>query len=190
MRMRIGYTTDSTEILTKAICHVTGGPFSHTLPIFEESKGQPFYFESISKKDKKTGKTGLRGPYPIGNIRDWREEKPASRLFEITPYLPLTDAECREAYNLYCWGVHEIKYAYVQCLNNWIERRFRIYCHIGRRGHKRWNCSETVVRGMPSRLWKYFRLQDARADEIVPSGANLISVRECVKEMIQNEKAI
>lgn len=188
MKMRIGYTADHSEMITKVICHVTGGPASHCFPIFDLEDGEIVYFESISKKDKITGKTGVRGPYNIDNVHDWQRDKPASRTIEVSDYLPFNNAECQNAYKIYLDAVPKIHYAYVQCANNWVERRFRVYCHIGSRGKARWNCSETVVRGMPSRVWKYFQLLDSRADEIVPSGGNLISVRESVKAMLKSER--
>ena len=190
MKMRIGYSVDADETVGQVICRVTGGPFSHTLIVFDDVDQTgltgSFYFESISKRDPNTRKTGVRGPIPLVNLLDWQKENPGSRSIEFSAHLPMDKDELKDAWRKLQAAKRRIKYAYLQCANNWIESRLGIYIHFGRkRGVKRWNCSETVIRILPSRFWIYFDLLDCRADDIVPSGSKMESVREGVRKLLE-----
>jgi len=190
MKMRIGYSVDADETVSQVICRVTGGKYAHTLIVFDEVdqtglKGS-FYFESISKKDPTTGKTGVRGPIPLNNLLEWQKEKPESRSVEFSAHLPVDKDEIKEVWRKLQVAKRVVKYAYLQCANNWIERRLGLYIHFGRkRGVKRWNCSETVIRILPCRFWIYFDLLDCRADDIVPSGSTMVSVHDGVRKLLE-----
>ena len=186
--MQFGYTTDRRTLVGRAVCYVTAGPWSHCLTIFR-GMGEPFYFESIGKWDKTTGKTGVRGPIPLKNLQDWVGEAPG-RSFATQPAgkatLPFAEAHCEAVYDMLCEAVHDIGYAYLQCANNWLESRTGIYIHIGHKLSRRdWTCSELCTHCIPSIWWKEYGLLYARADEIVPSGNQLLSLWDGTKAVLR-----
>jgi len=188
MKMGYGYSADASEAVTKAICHVTGGPFSHCFIVFYDDNGPAFYFESISKKDKSTGKDGLRGPIPIERLYEWRDKKPASRMVELSGVVPYTEDEVDAVYKFLCEHVHDVYYSRLNCFNNWVERRLHIYMHctwFKRKDRVYWHCSQTCMNTVPDRFWSCFNMLKSKDSEVVPSGGNLVSIREGVKRILK-----
>lgn len=177
--MRYGYTANYAELATKAICRVSGGPYSHCFPIFYNEEHRPMYFESISKVDPHTHKTGVRGPYPLSNVVEWQAELPSHRRFTMQPlsgFLPLTTNEVGRAWKLLGASVHDIRYAPLQIIQNWLTQRTGLRISYKQGSIARWTCSETCVRILPARLWFWFDQLNVNADDIVPSGNKLMSV--------------
>ena len=188
MLMRWGYTADTSQLATKLICRVTGGEYAHVFAVFYgEDCGRPIYFESISKRDPVTNKTGVRGPLLLDNVRDWRDRKPSTRRFWIQPeygYLPFDDAECDAAYKTLAGAVHTITYAPTQIVRNWLRQRISLNFFWGIGSERSWTCSETCARITPPRLQHYFDLGRYNFDDITPSGPRLMSVERATAAMI------
>jgi len=192
IHMRWGYTADRTEVATWAICRATGGKFSHCFPVFYVN-GSPMYFESISKKDRTTKKTGARGPMELDNVTDWWRDKPLSRSFKLQPetgYLPFATDECWDAYDTAARAVRSVHYAHLQIMGNWITQRtgLRFACKWGSRF--RWTCSEFCMLLVPARYLDYFSMRRLTVDDIVPSGTKLMSIESGTDAMLREEGAL
>ena len=186
LKIRYGFTADTLSLPTWAINRATGGKYSHCFIIFYNGT-RPFYFESIATKDKKTGKTGVRGPYELRKVEDWALK--SHRRLLVYPndgYLPLTTEECDKAYTMLCEAVHEIHYAHLQIVSNWFQQRLKTSLRFGAGSRKRWTCSETATRVIPPRLWHHFQLQDYNADAVVPSGSKGVSVLDAAQAMMEH----
>jgi hypothetical protein len=181
--MKFGFTADDGATVSQWIQKVTGGRFSHCLLIFSVGDSAPLYFESIAKEDPCTGKTGVRGPYPITRIREWVAESPERRRFVQLPdpgWLPLTDGEVWDAFIAAAAAVRTIGYAPLQIAQNWLAARTGIVLGDWRGSPGKWTCSEFCMRMMPARTWGAFGLPDVTADWIAPSGGRLPSVETAV----------
>lgn len=192
MKMRMGYLVDLSTATGKLIPRVSGGMYSHVIVEFLEGNNS-VYFESIWKKDKDTGKTGVRGPIAMSKIHEWVSENPKNRHYHRqlkAGWLPLTVDEAEAAYNASCAAVHDIEYAKLQILQNWVERRLSLYIHIGKGSDKNWTCCELPLRIFPSRVWKYFELLNYTADDFAPSGHNGPSLMDGISAWIIEEGTI
>jgi len=190
MKMRWGYTVDRSEIISRAICRITGGVFSHSFAIFYDDPdhaGAPYYFESIGKRDATTGKTGVRGPIALGNVQQWAQERPR-RLFALQPaegFLPFTDEECRAAKAKLLAAVPRVSYAHSQILQNWLAQRTGVRVSFRFGSVDRWTCSETCVRVTPRRLDHFYGLPELSPDDIPPSGERLVSLWSGTQAMLR-----
>lgn len=187
MKMRFGYTSDTTEIGTKIICRVTGGPYSHVFVDFLDNDGQEVYFESLWKKDPTTGKDGLRGPMPLSNVVDWQAEDVAHRRLEMQPadgWLPLSQTEAQAAYDTMLSMVGRIRYAPGQLVQNWFGRRTGLFVRFGGGSRNAWTCSETCIYCLPSRFWNCYEIPFFTADDQAPSGTGLPSIYEGTRKLI------
>ena len=186
--MRWGYTADTRSMATKLMCRVTGGNYSHVFPIFYGPDcGRPLYFESICKRDLATGKTGVRGPILLCNVRMWRNQHPKRRRFVTQPeygYLPFDDQECTAAYKTLAAATHNVTYAPTQIVRNWLKQRLRVNLYFGHGSQDDWTCSETCARVTPARLQHHFDLGRYNYDDITPSGPRLMSVERATEAMI------
>ena len=102
-----------------------------------------FFFESIWKKDKRTGKTGVRGPYPFRKLARWKGVSTKRKLH--IQDLPLTSDEAIDMIPFLCNAVIEIKYARKQLYFNWKQMRFGMGIALKKRTPKHWTCIETML---------------------------------------------
>ena len=198
MKMRFGYSVDRASLISRRICAVTGGDYAHCFVVFDESEGEPFYFESISKKVTHKSpagvdvwKNGVRGPIVLDNLIEWSKEKPTVRMYEISDYIPVTDNEARQSYRRLCAACHDIEYATLQCANNWIESRLGIYIATNwfKTSQTHWNCSEALMRTcIPVRYWDYYNMINVNANRIVPDGDKMTSIRHCTQKLLDDIK--
>jgi len=190
VKMRLGYTSRESSVVSRRICKITGGQWSHVFAIFYGA-GEPLYFESSWKRDKHTQKTGVRGPIPLSNVEDWQAESPDDHLFVTQPvagFLPLSSGEVEGSFEIMDEAVHRVHYAKLQLAQNWISRRLGIFLHLGRGSVIEWTCSEAILRAcIPPRLWVYFDLLNFGADDYAPSGTNGPSIFDATQSMIDGE---
>lgn len=193
LRMRWGLSSDTRTLFTRLYRQVTGGDYCHVFPIFYTAEpAEPIYFESIWKKDERTGKTGVRGPYPLSKVYDWAAAG-QGRQFHTLPvvdYLPFTDDECEAAYKILAWAEHAITYAPLQIVQNWVAQRLRLHFHVGRGSRTRWTCSETCMRVVPPRLWGWYGMLDSRADDVAPSGKKCVSIENSTRKLLAQKGTI
>lgn len=178
MKVRLFFTADSSSFISRKICALTRGEFSHVGIVFYEATKPAEYFESWHKKDA-AEKNGLRGPLPLEKLAQWQMEKPQYRRFELMPangFLPITETEAGYMRLELMAARAGIKYAGLQILQNLIALRLGLQISLRRGGARRWTCSETVVRVLPARIWKYFDIPTYSADFIAPSGPRLPSI--------------
>jgi len=195
--LRLLYTHDSTQMVSKAIHAVTGGPAHVAIEVTSVSEGEVFdvsYFESIWKKDKRLGKNGVRGPIPIQSLVDWAVEKPG-RTLEMQPavgYLPLTQDEALVAVLQLREARDVIHYATLQLVQNWMAAALRTRLSFGSGSPKTWTCCEVPVRTrvIPARYWGYLGMDHINADEIWPGGESIFSLRAGVERLLAAHPAI
>lgn len=183
MKMGIAHTGAKSAHGT-AIKVVTGSKINHSLVYFEgldfswglgESEDKPItrvYFESWWKKDKATGKTGMRGPRPWSEVVDWRDEKEGRKL--ICQELPHSHARVFETYKYCLERVKDIRYPHWQLLHNFMTNV------VGTSGHrwgvspKKWTCSEAAARVWahidPKAVLEFMRIGDIYFDHVTPGG--------------------
>ena len=185
MKARFGFTADDSEMTTRLICRVTGGDYSHALIAFypedwRDETWEPFYFESVWKRDSVTGKNGVRGgmDLPVSKILDWQSESMDRRFVELPceGFLPFTHAECVDMMNHLNWATHTVRYAPCQIISNWITQRIRLRIAVRFGSQQLWTCSETPIRVMPSWAVDYYLHRSLSADDIPPSGRKLESL--------------
>lgn len=188
MKMRWGYTVDRTQALSRAICHITGGPFSHVFPIFyPDYGGAPVYYESCWKQDAKTGRDGVRGPVALDHVIEWQQAA-EHRLFALQPadgYLPFSPAQVRAAEQVVLSAVGRVRYARGQILQNWLAQRTGIRLAFRFGSTLAWTCSETCIRLVPLEYWPHFRLPDLSPDDIPPTGERLVSLWSGTQALIK-----
>jgi hypothetical protein len=178
MKAQLVYTADTRAISSWAICRASGGRLSHVLIMFtvhpdelriikpfcppgaiedilDEQPGDKvrLYFESISKIDERTGKTGVRGPYSFNRVVAWRTEGAYtwlghprnSRTIEIQELPFITSEQAQIMMRLASNKVSRIEYAKVQIFRNWLGYRFGRGVPLNRRSRTRWTCVEFAV---------------------------------------------
>lgn len=194
MKMRWGYTSAWNELATEFITQVTGGPFAHCFAVFYPEQGRPMYFESIvkswSQPETRKRKNGVRGPLLLDTVYEWLTRDIHNRRLHLQPmcgYLPFATTEVEAAYNTLAAAVHDIRYSPAQIFHNWLEQRLGLYWHWGRGSTRRWTCSETCIRVVPSRYWHYYDLLNLRADNITPSGRRGMSLFSGTEALIAAE---
>jgi len=103
-----------------------------------------FFFESIWKKDERTGKTGVRGPYPFLKLIRWKGVE-QNKTLELQD-LPLSSEQAFDMIPFLCNAVIEIKYAPRQLYFNWQGIRLGVGIPFKKRTPNKWTCIETVTR--------------------------------------------
>ena len=178
MKARLFFTADSSSFVSRRVCALTGGDFSHVGIVFYKETAPAEYFEAWHKKEG-AGKNGLRGPLPLEKLARWQIEKPGARRFELMPangFLPITEAEAVYMRLELMAARNRVKYAGLQILQNLVALRLGLQISLRRGGAAKWTCSETVIRCLPARLWKYFDIPTYSAAFIAPSGPRLPSI--------------
>lgn len=193
MKLQGLFTTDKHSIISIAILTSTGGEYSHcgllyTCNPFEflklktiysyidwrEIEQEPdgnyrFYFESISKKDERTGKTGVRGPYSFSKLLDWRRASKSRHLMLVDINCKNIEAAIPILYN----ATKKIRYAPYQIWRNWLALRWGKGVPFKKRSSRRWTCSEAIVLITsiidPAYAVRVFRLGHWLFDEYSPS---------------------
>jgi len=177
MKIQAFYTADMMSLISLAIMSAARGRFAHTGLLFTATQDEweelckehsmlkssavrsgsdghfRFYFESVSKRDKITGKTGARGPYPFSKLADWKGASSHRRL-DIQD-IPLCDKGAQRAVKRAIWAVPRIKYAYKQIWRNWLELRWGEGTPLRKRAEDRWTCVEFNVECIASASARY-----------------------------------
>jgi len=207
MKIQLFYTADLWSPITWFILSASGGKYSHTGLLFTATNEEwielckryemfrasgiractdgsyRFYFESKSSKDKRTGKTGVRGPYPFKKLAAWQHRRSYRRL-EIQN-LPLEGEGIWKVIERLVWAVAHIKYAYRQIWQNWMQLRWGRGTPLRKRERDRWTCSETDVRtlreGFPNFVLDVLQLGDINYEEYPPSSSKGAGLYELVE---------
>lgn len=193
MKLGINYSRDLKEALNDGICLITGGYYPHCSVRFEKDDGSVVYFESIFKTDKTTRKNGLRGPIPIQNLLDWKDESSFHKVY-LQPWLPVTSAQAKAAYDYLLAHVPLIKYASLQLGKN---ARYAITKRwtINRKGSANvWQCAETVGRALmvadASIVINFLGIGDVVLDMLVPSGKRGIGLFERTEAILRGHGSL
>jgi len=161
-----------------AICRATKGRFNHSLIRFEftEKKllngaepGSPesrVYFESYWKKDKETGKTGVRGPIPWQDILDWEKKRKTNKF--VVQDMPFDTARVEAAYAFAMQSKGVLTYPKYQLVQNLIN-------YYWKHSETEVTCSEwaalCVAQATLAVSYVYILRKGYRTyDEIAPSG--------------------
>jgi len=194
MKVQFVLTVDRKGLLSRLVRSASGGEFSHCLILFTTAKDEKIYFESINKRCANMGgkdKTGVRGPIPLERLEEWlgeSTERRARYLPAYGRYLPFTEDECEYMYKFLCAAARVVSYAHLQIIKNWISLRTGVNLKIASGSHKTWTCSETCMRVVPSRFWRYFDMLNYTADDVVPSGTRLPSIETGVENMMKDKR--
>jgi hypothetical protein len=155
-----------------AIRRVTKGKYNHALIVFELDNGKQVYFESYWHVDKTTGKTGLRGPVPIQELKDWVGKK-KKRAFVIQ-WMPYGSSQSARAYQFLEEGVKTVEYPLGQIVSNARTMLFGSGMRLKKVTPYDWTCSETCARTVahidPETAVKHLKVGDVLFDMIPPSG--------------------
>lgn len=190
--LKLGFTMDTSALLSQSIYAVTGGPSHALIEVLEVTPAgryERYYYESIWKVDPETGKDGVRGPVPIVNLLDWVAEKKADRSLVEVPeagYLPLSSEEAAEAVRRLNEAVPVIRYARKQLARNLIARTgLRIARGAG--SPTQWTCCETPLRThvLPPRWWAVVGVGDILFDETWPGGDSRYSLMEAARRVVK-----
>ena len=195
MRAELFYTADFLNPINLVICGVQRGQYAHVGVMFTMSPEEwdalcdaisfpaalrpeimewpgglyRVYFESIAKKDQRTQKNGVRGPYDFRRVTEWQQSKPKTRRLDIQ-LIDCSEAESILAFNRLWCAVPIIKYASWQIVQNamglWFHRG------VAPKGisEHRWTCVETPARVFRRHAVDNWKLGDVRYDEYVVSG--------------------
>lgn len=178
------YTYDKSDTLSTAIADQLGVPWSHcaigfaNLPEWQTK----IYFESIWKIDPGTGKTGLRGPIPIGNLLDWIDVSPGNHIAKAQ-LIRITPEDTRRAYNKLISNVGYITYAKFQIALNFLSVNFPLTLGPRFATANKWTCSETLARVLPAELQvNSLHIGQVTYDFVVPAGHKLPSVKAGIED--------
>jgi hypothetical protein len=172
MKMGVAHTYGPTWY-GRAITAITRGPYNHSLIYFDlDGEGSRVYFESYWKKDKETGKTGMRGPIDWEELVEWEQRDPRRRLF--VQHLPYEDVVCEKAYAYCLQRKKDIYYPHWQLWHNLKSALFGSGHPARSISSDKWTCSETIGRVLayidPPTALEYLRLGDILFDQLTPSG--------------------
>jgi len=166
MKLQAFFTSED-SLLGNIIKRATGGQYMHVGLLFttneetlermkcaypdlpwQEVAADPagkvrFYFESSWSKDKHTGKTGVRGPYSIEKLLNWKNRH-KSRHVEIEDIK--VNGNVFNAILLLQEARRAIHYAHWQLYQNFKMFKFNKGISLNKRSRRKWTCSETVVR--------------------------------------------
>lgn len=107
---------------------------------------QRVYFESFWKKDKVTGKTGVRGPISWENLAEWEDESKRHRIYCYD--LPYSEELVRLAHAQCLQWVGKVGYAHWQLLCNLKLNVLGLGTSVYSRSPESMTCCE-----MPTVLW-------------------------------------
>jgi len=110
-------TTRANSIHGRAIRSATHGWGNHTLILFEFETGEREYYESFWRKDKTTGRTGVRR-CAWTNLTEWEAERPTNEL--RVQWVEYSEQQVQRAYKFCCDSVGKIGYAHLQLWHNLI----------------------------------------------------------------------
>jgi len=225
MKMQNVSLADDGAISSLTIQSASKGKWSHTLPLWTAHPDEMreimsgvcesqiiedmiredgtdrvrFYLESISKKDSRTGKTGVRGPYLFSRVLEWQREghymwlgKQCNHRRIMIQELPVTSDQAAIALRLACRMVPIIKYAHVQIIQNWLGFRFGRGIPLNRRSRKKMTCVEFFVwllaHIIPDWVIKYLDLGYIGFDEYCPSGTRGPGVYDMIENGRKKER--
>jgi len=140
------------------------------------------YFESIGKRDKLSGKTGVRGPYDLRRVCAWQAKHPKVRRLELVNLPDVRPEEVPRAFRRCCRAVPTVKYAFLQLVQNWKGVRLKLGIAPRRRSPDHWHCVETFVRVMREWALRNARLGDVLFDEYVPAGKRGFGLYDMIGE--------
>lgn len=144
-----------------------------------------FYMESIATKDKITGKTGVRGPYPWSKLEEWEAKNKRRKV--ITQPLPLTSKQSAIMCHNALEAIWLIEYAHVQIMRNWSGYRLGRGVPLRRRSRLKWTCVEFNVRMLSAvdaaMAVEALDLGDILYDEYCPSGKRGPGLYEKIEEL-------
>lgn len=175
LAMGFNFSTVDGAIGAWAIRHATGGDYNHVSVRFvgeHPESGTPIeeYFESGWKPDPKSGRSGVRGPFPLRDLRQWEIESPRHHVY-YQPLLPLKSAEAEAAYTLALSWVGAVGYDPLGLVRLELLLRFGLQFSRRRTGTPgEMQCAEFAFRLLPARLWPEFGVPDRLADHMFPSG--------------------
>lgn len=185
--LRYGYTAIHWNPASWSIRSATGGLFSHTFPIFVMEDGSWEYFESLSTLDRRTGKTGVRGPYPISKVEKWADSSNRRILDLSQPGIPLSSEELQLAYQYAVWATLMIRYAHLQIASNWMLTRTGLSIVRPGRSEHRWTCSEFAARLLsvnPALAVSVFDIGNNSWNDVMPSGRRGVGLYESVNDYL------
>ncbi len=206
MKAQAFFTANTRSLISLPIMSSTGGKYAHTgilftcsyhdllvlqvnnpsvdwsdIPTDTDGKCR-FFFESVSKKDKVTKKSGVRGPYPLHVLCKWVHRSPKTHKFE------LVDINCLNVEDMIPFLVtatHRIQYAYRQIWRNWLTFRWKKGTPLAKRSALKWTCSETVARTIahvdPKFAIRVLRIGSYIWDEYAPSSKKGPGIYELLK---------
>lgn len=153
MKAKLILTGDEEKALSKYISHWTETDYSHCALGFEnaDEHGNTQYFESIWKKDRVTGKTGLRGPMPFKKLLDWQHAKPVTRHL-TTIEITLPDSAVHRAYDFMVDHVPLVEYGVFDILKIAMAKKISLMVIPDAKTDHEWTCSEAVARALPPLL--------------------------------------
>jgi len=199
MKLQLFYTADG-SLVNRLILSATRGEFAHVgilltmtredwerLQEIAKAFGMDYwvrilprdpdgqyrcYFESCLGKDDRTGKTGVRGPYPFLRLSGWYQTNPLSHKLHIQD-VPLAEEEIWSVVPMMFRAVKEIHYAKMQLWHNWLGQRLGRGIALRSRSKDKWTCVEFAARvitaASPVFAAKYLELGDVLFDELAPS---------------------
>jgi hypothetical protein len=206
MKAQAFFTADTRSLISLPIMSSTGGKYAHTGILFTCSSHEflvlqvnnpdvdwsnipttvdnkcRFYFESVSRKDAITKKSGVRGPYPLHQICKWHHENPKTHKFEL---LNINCDNIDSMIPFLITATREIKYAYGQIWRNWLTFRWRKGTPLHKRSSDKWTCSETVARTVAHADGKFavrvLKLGEFLFDDYAPSSSKGAGLYELLK---------
>lgn len=189
----VGLVFTLSEVELGAIYHLLPAGFLEDLRAFDDGLYR-IYFESISTKDKRTGKTGVRGPYDFHRVIAWQNKgwnrllfgrRRNARRLEIQD-VPALPAERVPGILEECFqDVIRIRYAYLQILFNWRSARLGTAPRRRSRSRTKWTCVEFVVQKLRSIAIRWYDLGYTLFDEYVPSGHRGPGVYEMGRDQVR-----
>lgn len=190
--LSLGFTDDTSVLVSRAIRGVTGGP-SHAvvlvLEVTPSGRHERYYFESLMKVDKTTHKDGVRGPIPWTNLSTWLDEKKSRTLVTVPEvgYLPLDQDEARAAVEKLRDAVNTVHYAKLQLAGNMLAAVAKLRVTFGEGSPLRWTCCEVPIRCdvFPSRWAHLVGLKDVNADEFWPGGPSRYSLMAAAQRVVR-----
>lgn len=195
MKLHAFFSTDLGSLGSNAILLGAGGlvdwwkvrrgrksGYSHMGLVFEGWAGS-VYYESVWSVDPETHKTGVRGPKPLKDLLDWRDEVPAKRKVEFVEVPGCTEEEIARMQSRCEWAKQNIQYAKGQIFQNAMGFLFKRGIGLDRRTPRAWTCCEFFLRVLPARLAiEAFRVGDYLFDEYCPWGDRGPGVYQMVKK--------
>lgn len=206
MKAQAFFTANTRSLVSLPIMSSTGGKYAHTgilftcnyhdflvlqvnnpsvdwsdIPTDTDGKCR-FYFESVSKKDVITKKSGVRGPLPLNKLCKWHHRSPKTHKFM------LLDIHCCNQEDMIPFlitATSDIKYAFRQIWRNWLTFRWNKGTPLSKRSADKWTCSETVARTVahadPKYAIRVLKVGKFLYDDYAPSSPKGAGIYELIK---------